>query len=125
MDGADLSSNAVALSNVIHVKAVAEHAVHQLKGLLGDAVRCVDLLVSDMNVTPFTLIDVLKLYSPFLKPGGRLIATLKFIGTRNDRHNQLRQLEEILQKGSWQCVQTLWLMANTKSERMVTAVQRL
>ena len=78
-----------------------------------------------MNVTPVTLLEHLALYTEFLRPGGRLIATLKFIGTGRDRKEQLSHLQRTLEKGSWMQVECLWLLANTKSERMVTALHRV
>ena len=122
MDGAKLAKDVTALHHVTHIPLVADKAIQELKQQLSQRNHSVDLLVSDMNVTPFTLIDTLKAYRSVLAPGGRLIATLKFIGTRSDRNDQLLDLQQILERQGWIHVQFLWLMANTKSERMLTAL---
>ena len=122
MDGAKLAEDVTALHHVTHIPFVADKAIQQIKQQLSQRNHSVDLLVSDMNVTPFTLVDTLKIYQSIVRPGGRLIATLKFIGRRSDRDAQLLDLQQILERQGWVHVQFLWLMANTKSERLLTAL---
>lgn len=137
IDSAELSQSVLELKNVIHIKSVAEKATIKLKeqiakrcdmgsgfSLNEEEIQCADLLVSDMNVTPFDLIQYLEVYLPFLKKGGRLIATLKFFGTGSDRVRQLELLREKLESQFWKEIRFFWLLANTKSERMVTAVMK-
>lgn len=125
MDGADLAPEVTQLKNVRHIKSTAINSLNLLNSirLKENADFGVDLIVSDMNVTPLTLIEILKLFVPLLKTNGRLLATLKFIGTAVDRKDQLLSIESMLQSLQLINIEFLWLFANTKSERMFTATK--
>jgi len=120
-----LATEVKQLENVRHIKSTALNSLHLLKStrLEGNADFRVDLIVSDMNVTPLTLIEILRLFLPLLKTNGRLLATLKFIGTAVDRKDQLQSIESILQNLELINIEFLWLFANTKSERMLIATK--
>eukprot|EP00210_Caulerpa_lentillifera_P002807 g2681.t1 len=95
VDGANLAPEVLQLKNVLHIKSNATNSIQSLKQqwLDGNAALnfTVDLIVSDMNVTPLTLIEILKSFVPLLKTNGRVLATLKFIGTTMDRQSQLER----------------------------------
>lgn len=124
IDSADMAEDVAGLDNVHHVQCVAVDAVKEVSSQLSvHGASDVDLLVSDMNMTPYTLIEHLDIYAPLLKIKGRLIATLKFFGRSNDRSNHLDDLKMRLECRSWTDVRFIWLLANTKSERMLTAIR--
>ena len=86
------------------------------------AMQSADLLVCDINTHPDQCASLCRSLLPLLKPGGKLILTLKFTGTRRDRADRVANCAEILGPTVTD-VKALWLFANTVCERTLCATK--
>ena len=152
VDPGELAPDVQALANVLHFRGKAEDLVppEVLAEVDPDAVlapnafqregRCralrpedqaardavamqsADLLVCDINTHPDQCASLCRSLLPLLKPGGKLILTLKFTGTRRDRADRVANCAEILGPTVTD-VKALWLFANTVCERTLCATK--
>ena len=84
-----------------------------------------DLLVCDINKHPEAAARICRDLFSQLRPGGRLVMTMKFFGVGRDRSQVTVKVEETLKgfvrEGS---VKEVALFANTVNERTLVAVRR-
>lgn len=119
VDPAEMSPSALALENLVHVRKKVEDALPDVEKALGE--RQADLLVSDMNKHPVAMIAMVKPLMRYLKPGGRLIVTLKFFSRSRDKAWDPLACPELAEFGD---VQVVWLLANTAHERTCMALKK-
>jgi len=126
IDPAGLDSEVLNLDNVTYIQKKIEDAVPQL--LLED--KLFDLITCDINKHPKAAAPMLLRLMPLLRPGGRLVFTVKFFG-RNYRADLVagygQGKEEVVQEVVNQLgdlvedVQCVWLLSNTVFERTLIA----
>lgn len=125
VDPAELDPTVCALPAVEHLRMHAEVAAEVLDGRRrGATYRAFDLLACDMNCTPQTAAATVAQLAAHVRPGGRLVLTLKLgrktaVGAREDIGEALRALLPV-----WRQLDVLHLCANTRHERTVTGVRR-
>lgn len=118
VDPADMSPAALALPNLKHVRAKAEEAVPAIQRELAAWGGRADLLVSDMNKHPAAMVKMVAPLLPLLRPGGRLVLTLKFFSRSRDKVWDPRTCPEL---AGFQGIEVVWLLANTAHERTCLA----
>ncbi|KAK2075730.1 hypothetical protein QBZ16_001471 [Prototheca wickerhamii] len=120
VDPAAMSPEALALPNLVHIRKKVEDALPDVRRALGGAGA--DLLVCDMNKHPLAMIAMVKPLMPLLKPGGRLILTLKFFSRSRGKAWDPHACPEL---EAFEDIQVLWFLANTAHERTCMAVKKL
>ncbi|KAL6756929.1 hypothetical protein V8C86DRAFT_3136054 [Haematococcus lacustris] len=135
VDPADLAPEVLALPNVHHLRmnSTQPGITQALQHLLssepegGDpaglaAGGLADLLVCDMNSHPLQSCKVVQDLLHLLRPGGRVVLTLKLKGTGRDRSRVVQQLDDYF-KAELVGAQCIWLLANTKYEATYLATR--
>lgn len=120
VDPAAMSPEALALPNLVHIRKKVEDALPDVRRALGGAGA--DLLVCDMNKHPLAMIAMVKPLMPLLKPGGRLVLTLKFFSRSRGKAWDPHACPEL---EAFEDIQVLWFLANTAHERTCMAVKKL
>lgn len=120
-DTADQPSSSSTM--IHHIRDKAQNAIPEILDLLnGDSL---DVVVSDMNVHPCHMTQIISPLLNILTPGGILIVTLKFGGRGGggEREESLKMWEEYLGEG-YEGVKLLWLLGNTVTERTIVAQKK-
>eukprot|EP00041_Stephanoeca_diplocostata_P002805 m.29772 g.29772 ORF g.29772 m.29772 type:complete len:349 (-) comp13777_c0_seq1:247-1293(-) len=144
IDPGALAPSVIQLPNVVHIRKKSQDAVAEVQRLLhrdhsndtlppseaSPSARALhsaaspDLVVCDMNVPPHEAIAACLRIIEQLRPGCRMLITMKFIGSGRDRDVVLqeckRQLGALVYADS---VRFVWLFANTLHERLLVATK--
>jgi len=108
---------------IYHIQDKAQNAIPEVLDLLNG--ESLDVVVSDMNVHPCHMTQIISPLLNILTPGGILIITLKFGGRGGggEREESLKMWEEYLGEG-YEGVKLLWLLGNTVTERTIVAQKK-